>query len=69
MRVFLLAGTQEARLLASRLIKKNYVVTASLNGNTRNPKEFLKKSSGNPKESLKEHVRKCKTSAGNPKEI
>tara|TARA_Y100000746_G_scaffold90103_1_gene76452 strand:+ start:141 stop:881 length:741 start_codon:yes stop_codon:yes gene_type:complete len=40
LRVFLLAGTQEARLLASRLIKKNYVVTASLNGNTRNPKNL-----------------------------
>lgn len=37
MKVLLLAGTQEARLLVSRLVKKNYNVIASLNGNTRKP--------------------------------
>ena len=37
MKILLLAGTQEARLLVSRLVKQNHVVTASLSGNTRNP--------------------------------
>jgi len=40
MRILLLAGTQEARLLASNLVKKNFEVIASLNGNTRNPNKL-----------------------------